>query len=311
MVPPESLPLAAASGLFFAIIGVAYRYGEDRRTRPLHILLVASVLGAAFFGLRSLGQWTSAPPRVWLWGLAAAGTQYALVQLLWVGLRMGPLSPLWCAMMLGFVPIIVMASIGLGEPLTAMDLLAVAAASGCVVAGAFKERPGPENPLSHTRRWRRKLIYGLVLLAAMLLNSTAGLAMKYLNYAPVGLDGVSDAARYGDVFRASLYLALAGLLGGQLVVRRRFGAPLGWALGLGTIAGVGSVAGLWTLSVASAGPAALVFPLSNVVSILVASAASVTLFPERADRVWFATVGLGVLAAGLATWPALARLLGG
>lgn len=308
VIPPESLPLAALSGACFALIGVAYRYGEDHDTQPHHILLVCAIVGAGLFGAMSLDQWDSAPSRMWLWGLGAGLSQYALVKLLGVGLRMGPLSPLWCALMLAFVPVILFAAVAHGEPLGRMDLLAVLAAGACVVTGSFKKQvevsQAARGPAG-ARRW----LYGLVLLGAMLLNSVANVAMKVLNHGDEA--GGSNVALYGNVFRASLYAGLGLAIVSEMLLRRRFGAPLGWTLGLGTVAACGSVAGLWALSVAAAGPAAMVFPLSNAVSIVVASVASVTLFPEKADRIWLATVGLGVLAAALATWPALAWMLGG
>jgi len=308
-VPSEWLiPLAGMSGACFSLLGIAYRMGRPRGVRPAHVVLFVSLMGAIFYLVRCRGlSWAEVPARVWVWGALVGLTQYGVVKLIGRGLSMGPLSPIWCAVMLGFIPTTLYAAAFLGEPLHAFHYAAIGAGVASVVLGSLKERSKRDAPAVASPTWHNMALYGAILLGILLLNSLSNTGMKDLSAIRDGT-GRTLMVRYGDLFRLLLYLGLGAAVGVEFLLAGRFGAPLGPAVWLGALAGAGSIAGMLIIGICAAGPAALVYPVNSVVSILATSVVSILFFREKLDGPWIGTVGFAVLTVVLASYPAIARL---
>ena len=90
--------------------------------------------------------------------------------------QLGPLSPLWCATMLSFIPVIVYASTMLGEAFTGLHAAATAVAMASVMLAAKAQgtnstdgtMPTPVKPFK----------YGAVLITILLLNGLPGISLK-------------------------------------------------------------------------------------------------------------------------------------
>jgi len=117
--------------------------------------------------------------------------QFALVYGVRQALRMGPLSPMWCALNLSFVPVILFAQVFLREPVTLLGILAVAVAVVAVILGSLRGQPGKRPGAAKTassasasaskpRATRMFILYGLLLFGLLAANSVINIGIKEL-----------------------------------------------------------------------------------------------------------------------------------
>ena len=289
---------AALSGIGFALIGVAYRIGQARGITPISILMIACIGGVGYFSRQSNGvSLQSVPWVVWVLAIAAGIGQVLTVLLVPVALRYGPLTPLWCAVSLSFIPVTLLAHFLWGEGASAMQWLGVLMGAACVVISAFAQHPTPGLRQNPARPGARAILLYAGLLALVLVsNSLLTIGMKYLGLAH--WQGRTLGAAFSNIFLVGSYAALLlGMLLHQAVMRVTFS----WrVLPLGLLAMLGSVGGLALLSHCSAlVPAALAFTASGIVSLLAIALIAVFAFRERANVVWYAMMGTGVAAVVL------------
>jgi hypothetical protein len=292
---PTYILVAIFSGVAFSLIGIAFRLGQSRGILPIQIVCVSATIGAVFFAVKGWNlPWSEAPQRLLLAGAIAGVTQYAILGLISLALKMGPLSPLWCSVLMAFVPVIIYTHVGYGETLSTLQYVSLATAVACVFAASFEVRK--DVPLRHLAGtgFARQVAYGFVLLAAMLVNSVSNVAISDMGHRFFP-DGVSYSQRFADVYLLVMYASMAVCVPLELAARRRFNAPLRPTLLLGLLSATGSIAGLWAVAFCADKPAGVVFPLSGVAGVLAASLISVLLFAEKAAWAWYATVGLGIV----------------
>jgi len=303
---PVLLLLVTFSGIFFALIGLASRIGAPLGVDSLHIAVVGMLGGMIFFGADALEilRAGDVPARVWQMGLAAGLTQYAAVRLIKTALRMGPLTPLWTAQMLAFVPVILYASLALGEPLEPVHLAALLLAGACIFF-ASRSQDLPAQPAA--RPGGPRLAYLAVLAGALLLNSVANIAVKDLSAHTLPSERTL-LEQFGSLFYFMMYLQIWLGSAAELLVRRRAPASYAWMLGLGLMAGLGSLLGVICLRQGMSLPAAVSFTLSSTTSIVCAALAGALFFGERRTRWWWATVASGAAVVLVANGPQLLRL---
>jgi drug/metabolite transporter (DMT)-like permease len=300
------LLLVTLSGVFFAVIGFSSRIGAPRGVDSLHVAVVGMLGGMFFFGGDALAilQSGPVPERVWLLGLAAGLTQYAGVRLIKTALRMGPLTPLWTAQMLAFVPVILYASLFLNEKLRLVQIIAVGLSGLTIYCASRSQDFSGQGPKVQANR----LLYLLVLSASLLLNSVANIAVKDLAFA-VSASGRPLLDQYGGLFYFMMYLLIWLGSAMELLLTRRKPGSFGWMLGLGTTAGLGSLLGVICLRKGMALPAAVSFTLSSTTSILCAALAGALFFGEKRTRWWWATVASGTAVILVANGADLLRLI--
>jgi drug/metabolite transporter (DMT)-like permease len=295
--PSWALGLALLSGVGFSCLGVSWRWGQAKGVPPTHVALVISAVGAGFFALRAGGSF-SAPALVWVLGIAAGVGQYAAIKLIKVALARGPLSPLWCAIGLGFIVTIMYARVFLGETLRPVQSLGVAAGVACVIVASLAQGQNEDESGTGSHRLADRVTYALLLLVTLVASSGAAVMIKHL-----GSLTYSPSQTYMDHFGALFYLLLYAVFGlmilGESAVTRPRGIPLRWMLAVGAFGAAGSVTGMWAWGAASAAPAAVVFTVSSVVSIVGAAIVSAAFFGERASPGWFATLGLAIASVVL------------
>ncbi|MCC6545605.1 hypothetical protein IT570_00440 [Candidatus Sumerlaeota bacterium] len=271
------------AGVLFGIIGLAYRLGQARGlTTPMVVLYTASA-GVVFFGMRLGTPAFKAPAAIWVLGIAAGLAQYASMELVAAALARGPLSPIWCALNLIFVPVILYAWIFFGEPLDSLKVIGIAVAIGSVICGAIR----PAEPDGGATAGTRMGQYLAILLAALLCNSFLHGAIKHLNHAQ--LMKQHDALFF---FLTYLLMGLPILL--KLCVTG-FGRAFSWAGGgTGAMAATGSIGGFLFLAASAHFSAAIVFTLSAIVSLLTGSLISIAFFGEKITVWWIAMMLLAV-----------------
>ncbi|MEO8377226.1 MAG: hypothetical protein ABI579_06115, partial [Candidatus Sumerlaeota bacterium] len=113
------------AGFCFGIIGLGYRLGQARGITTPAVVLYISAAGVVFFGAMLGAHPFDAPARVWILGIAAGIAQYLTIELVAAALKRGPLSPIWCALNLVFVPIIIYSWYALGESLGVTKLVGI------------------------------------------------------------------------------------------------------------------------------------------------------------------------------------------
>lgn len=300
-----AVPWAILSGIFFSCISLSYRAGVLRKVNPLHVALGMSVVGTAFFACQWFLQGVETPPvRVAAFALAGGASQYAMFQFMRLALKLGPVSPLSCAQMLAFVIVIAYARVFLGEEITPLQYAGLAASVLCVYFASMARTSAKDlaDKVVHP------LLYGGVLVCALVLNSFGMLGMKDLGMHPApGGGSLMDAHRY-----AYLTLFYGGLLAGLLteqITRRLPIQPRKPALLCAAIAALGSIGGLSILTRCVHYPAAIVFTVQSTTAILVIAGVASTFLSERRTPAWYATIAAGILTILLINADAILKAL--
>ena len=287
--------LAVLSGVSFSLIGVSYRLGQSRGISSLRIGFGLALGGAVFFGVRAWGiSLCDVPGRVIVFAIIAGSMQYVVVRLVQLALSMGPLSPLWCSIALSFVPTVMYSALFLGEHLRTLQFAGVAAGILCVLVGSLQHRHsrGEEKQTGST------LLYALVLFVLFVFNCTSSVMLKDLSVRTTAA-GANCISEYCGIYLAVFYAAMCLPVFIHLcVARREQVSAVRWA-GLSVLAAAGSVGGMSALTAVVTLPAAMVFTVNGISSILAGSLTSVFFFRERITLAWFAMLLLGVAAAVL------------
>lgn len=292
------LGLALVAGVAFSLIAVAYRSNAARGFPPAFAALGMGLAGFLWFGVRSFwgenAPGPDTPLLVWGLGIANGLAQAGVVVLYRVGLRRGPLAPLWCAGNLAFVSPALYAVGVLGERLTPLQAAGMAVAFLTVVVSSLGhgEEPGAAGPRRTTPAQR--LLYGGVLLAMVLLTGLVGAALKHMTVTTAG--GIPLNPLYNYCFMLGLYATLTACV---LPEAWRHGCPRSGA-GLitrnGLIAGTGSVIGMALTSLVSDMPGGIGFAVLSVSSVLAGALITSFGFHEKRGPAWYATLALAVAA---------------
>ena len=297
--------LAVLSGAFFSLIGISYRIGQSRLVRPEPIAAFVGLAGVIVFALRTRGiDYGSVPAVVIALGAIVGAAQYILVKLVRVALARGPLSPLWCVLSLSSMPAVVAARFAFGEELAPLQMVGLALTVVCVAFGSRLQQQPAGGPQRAAAAGRRAFVYVIILFATLAINSTSAIALNYLGRTP-GAGAASHMHRFGEPYLLTFYLALCVPLWLDVVLSRRGGVRWSWAAPLGMLAATGSIVGMSMWRVCAPMPAATLFTVANVVSILSASLVSVVFFAERRPAAWYAMIASGVTAVVLFNLDAL------
>jgi drug/metabolite transporter (DMT)-like permease len=294
-VEPALLALPILSGIAFAIVGVAYRRGQQRGVPAMHVVFHMGIWGALFFLIEGEAvQWREAPALIFGVGLAAGLTQWATAFLIGVTLQLGPLSPMWCALNLTFVPVTLYSAFAFDESVSGIKLLGLALAVASVVLASMRVR----EPREEVPRRVTAPIYGLLLVALLLVNSVMHASIKHLGTVLLP-SGETAMDGFRPVFFVCVYLAMIIPIGIEHAMRRdgRAFTKSGWVCG--GLAGLGSIGGVGFLALSAHLPGAVVFTLSAVFSLLGGTLASVLFFGECATPSWWAMMICAVAAVVL------------
>ncbi len=130
--------LAAVSGVAYAGMGVGYRAGHAHRIGATQVVLAVCLPGAVFFGLRAHGvPIATVPTIIWIAAAAAGAGQFVSLKLFSRALALGSLSLAWCGINLGYFLTILYSHFRLGEDISSLGYVGLAAAFGCVVAASL------------------------------------------------------------------------------------------------------------------------------------------------------------------------------
>lgn len=299
--PVAAILLSALSGLCLALIGIAFRIGQSKNIFPLHIATSIGICGALFFGVqmdwRLLGE---IPLFIYILALLNAGGQILAMELTKVSLKRGPLSPVWCALNLNFLVVIIYSGIAFHESITLYQMLALLLGILSVMAAA--SIGGSESGENRRMTMKDKAIYGAILFVILIANSVVFLTIKDLSTRLVPGKSITYLAAYLPNIYFILYAIMAVVCGAVVASQKNKPSSGLDLVKVGLMAGVGSIAGLFLLSLCARYPAALVFTVNGAVTILGGTLASVFFFGEKRSRAWYLTIGAAVAAVILSNF---------
>lgn len=281
-----------------ALIGVAFGLGKKAGVRPNDIVLVTTGVGCLVFTGKQLRhrQPTPLSLRIWLWGVAGGLSQYLTIHGISWALKLGPLSPVWCAASLGFIPVSFYSALRYKERLNFLKVWMILAGVGCVAVSAFTNSRAGGTLTSG----QGALGYAAVLLAILVLNSVNSVAVKTLGMR-AGPDQAYQSSRDNIRFLPIMYGTCFLAVLTDLLWHHNPSLGLGTMLAFGMLAALGSMCGLALLAVCASASAGMVYTLSGISGIVTAALVSVLFLGERSGIGWYATIGLGALSIVLGT----------
>lgn len=294
---PLMLPiplLAVASGLTFSLIAIAMRAAAGRGIDTLQAFLFLAIGGGLYF--TGLEAWhmvngiDQAPPwQVVALGALAGVTQYGSARFFRIAIRMGPLTPLWCAMLLGFLEPVAWSALVRGVPVTSGQWIAIACAVAAVVSSSRLAGTSGSPVVDRTTSHRG--LYAALLVTVLLLNGVCNVCLK-----EVQDQGWGDSYVWALI---ALYIGVVIPAWIELRIASHRLRPWRQVLPWGVIGACGSVGGMSLLRLCLEGSAATVFTIQSASSIVGAAIAGIFIFRERASFAWWMTVFF-VLAAVVA-----------
>ena len=282
--------LSLLAGMMFAFSGIAYRIGTTGNVQPIQCGVGLSFIGFLGFGLIGYQEWQNLDFRLLMIITVTGITQYLVVALLRFAFKIGPLSPVWCAVSLGFIPVIIYSALMHGEQLSICQYISIAATVGAIISASFSTKDDEKRESSSGK----KIIYCLLLLVLVLFNSTLSMALKLCTKLTLSDGSMDYTEACGNVILSLVYFFIMVLGAIDLTVRKKwvFNRYAGFGSGLLAI-GACSGYGL-QLYLVDRAPAVIVFALSNTVSILGAALISVFVFKEKITRSWYFTIGFSI-----------------
>jgi len=277
-------------GALYAGCGVAYKIGSEGKVPSIESAVTLSFFGFILFGLMGYSEWSTMTPGLYLAGALFGLTQFLGCRLILNALKMGPLSPVWCAQSLSFVPVIIYSALFLGESFSSFQYISLVATFGAILAAAWG------GGGKHVAGLRQHLVFGAVLVTILVSLSVLSLGLKFCSaHTEVGTTAsISDL--HGNALMALTYLFI-GLCGFVDLTLRKAWVVNRQAVTSGALLTVCALSAFaLTLSIVSKVPAVLLFAGSSAVSILGACLISTFCFREKRTTGWYLTLGMSLLA---------------
>ena len=296
-----SVLIALLSGFMNGVGGVGYKVAARGRISALQTAAAISVLGLAYFSFRACmqGEWAHADWRIAAMGVGSGlGQYFAMVFFAWA-LRRLPLSLVWCANGMEFMPVILASWLFFGERMSVwrwMGLIALLAA--IVVTSFFGEEDGALKEKGKAAARRAPFYITMAVLVAMpLCFGMLDTCMKWGCRMPLSATDptpLMDATQ--NVFMALVYLAMAVTCGAHVTVCRAWTMTRLGGFGC-LLAAIPTVAffGLKLVIVADA-PATVTFALTSSTSMVACALLSSAFLQEKRNACWYCTLAFCILA---------------
>ena len=282
--------------------GVGYKVANQGRVSTLQVANTISILGLVYFTVCACvqGEWSHADWRVIAMGVLSGLTQYLGIILFAWALKRLPLSLVWCANSLSFMPAILVSWLCFGEHMSNCRWMGLAALIAAIAVTSFCGQDA-ENPRTTKDAPAPKrapvLLVMVVLLGMIALLGCLDTCMKWgcrMVLSPE--DTISIMAATQNVFMALLYLVLVACFTVHISCKHAWTMSRRGAIGC-ALAAITTVAffGLKLVIVADA-PAVVTFALTCSTSMVVAALLSTLFLHEKRTCCWYATLTLCILA---------------
>ena len=300
----ESVLIALASGFCGGLGGVGYKVSNMGKVSTLQTAAVISFFGALFFGARAclLGEWTLFSWQVASLALASGFSQYLALVVFALALKKTPLSLVWCAASLEFMPGLLFAWLAYDEPMSLWLWAGLVALLGAIVVASFagSEEEGEKKPQEQGRGRPSVGTMLVTLIALPLLFGGLFVCMKWGSHLPTpGAPEKVLMDATGNIFMCLVYFTMMVTCACHVSAKREWNiTPLGaWGCALATVPTVASF--FLQLCIVVEAPAAVVFALTYSMSMFSTAILSTLFLGEKRTRTWYATLGLALLAVVL------------
>lgn len=290
--------LAIAGGLFYAVLGYAYKRAGDAGCRLWPFLAAYTLVASGAMLAISLFQ-TSAwhDPRLWYLGILGGLDHTLILYLLMTANTLGPASIVWTITNLAILVPIAIFAIFAHEPLYLTDAALLGLFLLMIYAFAKGVKGAGEVKAMHARQF---------VLATSGLFLTNGLFMSLMKLKDGIFQGANSAA-FGFIF-----FSVCAIITTSIAVARSPKGPISareW--GDGALAGSLCSLGFICIMGAMGLPAIVVFPLNQGISLLVGVALTSIIFHERINtaKIVGFMFGIALLLVSVFREP-LSRLLG-
>ncbi len=282
-----------------SVCGLGYKIGSVGKVYPIQSASMLSLFGFVVFGILGLWKQQSMPWSVFCVAAVMGFTQYAGIRLMRKALQTGPFSPVWCAVSLAFVPVIVYSAIALKETLSLWKILSILATAGAIVSASFSAND-PGGPKADGIR--KKMLYGMMLVLLLGLISLCSVGLKFCDNWFLNGSEESVLSQSGDLVLSVLYFFMGVPCALDLSLSRTWRwnrqAWIGGCLLTG-----GALVQFALLKHFIALPAMILFAMSYSTSILLTTLVSTIFYHEKRTLSWYLTLGCSVLAILLNSVP--------
>ena len=282
--------LSILAGALTGGCGIGYKIGGMGNVYPIQAAAFLSVFGTVIFGLLGWNEWQNLTLFTVLGGAVFGLTQYLGIRLLRVALKLGPLSPAWCAQSLNFIPVILYSRLFLGEKLSFWQNFALFFTICAILAAACNTSGGKK-----TESLKGRLLYGGLLIAILVCISILNVGLKYAAVTiPAGGNGTLLAIN-GNLIMCFTYIFIG--LGSSLDLTLSHSWQINkyaW-IGGGIVTVCALCSFILALIVVPRAPAVVFFALSNASSILTAGLLSTFFMKEKRTFSWYLTIIFSLL----------------
>ncbi len=296
-----ALLIALLSGFMSGVGGVGYKVANRGRISTLQAAATISIFGLAFFTYRAfaLGEWSQTDWRIVAMGLASGLGQYlALVLFAW-SLKRLPLSLVWCANGMEFMPVILASWLFFGEEMSVWRWLGLAALLGAIVVTSFFGEADENDRAEDGAQPKRPPVYVFmaVLVAMPVFFGMLDTCMKWGCQIAATGEGAGSIMEAGqNVFMALVYLVMVITCAIHITAEKAWNMTRLGGFGC-VLAAVPTVAffGLKLVIVGDA-PATVTFALTSSTSMVTAALLSSLFLKEKRNACWYTTLALCLVA---------------
>lgn len=284
--------LSILAGALTGGCGIGYKIGGMGKVYPIQAAAFLSVFGVIVFGILGWKEWEKLSCFALLGGAFFGVTQYLGVRLLRTALKLGPLSPAWCAQSLNFIPVIIYSRIWLKEELSLWQYFALFFTVCAIIAAACNTSGGKK-----TESVKGRLAYGGLLVSILVCISILNVGLKYAAVTSYG-ESVNTAllAVNGNLIMCFTYLFLGLSSALDLTLTKSWKVNKYAWIGSSIVTICALFSFVFALIVVPRAPAVVFFALSNASSILTAGLLSTIFMKEKRTKAWYLTIVFSILA---------------
>lgn len=283
--------LSLLAGSLTGCCGIGYKIGGKGNVYPIQSAAFLSVFGMIVFGLLGWNEWKELCAFTVWGGIFFGVTQYLGIRLLRAALKLGPLSPAWCAQSLNFIPVIMYSCTFLNERLSFWQYFALLFTICAILSAACNTSGGKK-----TESLKGKLAYGGLLIAILVCISILNVGLKYAAVTANTAGGRTILESNGNLILCFTYIFIFLSASADLTLSRSWQWNKYAWMGGGIVTTGALFSFVLALYVVPRAPAVIFFAMSNASSILTAGLLSTFFMKEKRTKYWYMTILFSLLA---------------
>jgi hypothetical protein len=288
--------LSLIAGFALVMLGLSYRWGQNRGFSPQVVLAGAGAAGTLIFGIRGflLGEFTPLPMPVLIWGTIAGLGQLAAIYLLDAAMKRGAFGLVWCALNLCFIPVAFYSLVFTSEAQSVWQWSAIALAIASIIIASTGKPPAGSATAGVPKSPATAILFAVLLFLLMFCAGLTNVGIKALGVARPPF--AASMPRYAEAYLTLLYVILfVGIV--LKGVSNRHRAPNFRRAAAPVLTGAaGSVIVLGCFVQAGAAPNVIIFVVSSILSVMGGFIGAAIFFKDPlTPRSWI-VITLGLLS---------------